>query len=30
MYMMFEMHQKWPECCFRFQRESHCPECCET
>jgi len=29
-YMLFEMHQKWPQCCFRFRRESQCPECCKT
>jgi len=29
-YMLFEIHQKWRQCCFRFRGESQCPECCET
>jgi len=28
--LMFEMHQKWPQCCFRFRRESWFRDCCET
>jgi len=24
------MHQKWPQCCFWYRRESWFRECCET